>query len=132
MIDGDKCGAMGGIICRGYPSTLKKTSRHSALWRQICSLPHCESPIGTTYNTHGTVSVVQWSEFLATDLKARVRFPALPEKKVVGLERSPFSLVSTTEELRDRKLAVPAYKTENTAVGTRHADHVTPSIRKSW
>jgi hypothetical protein len=33
--------------------------------------------------------------FLATDPEARVRFPALPEKKVVGLERGPISLVST-------------------------------------
>jgi hypothetical protein len=33
--------------------------------------------------------------------------PALPEKKVVGLERGPLSLVSTTEELRDRKGAAP-------------------------
>jgi hypothetical protein len=49
-----------------------------------------------------TASVVWWSEFLATDPEARIRFPALPEKKVVGLERGPFSLVSTTEELLDR------------------------------
>jgi hypothetical protein len=27
-----------------------------------------------------TASVVQWSEFLATDPEARVRFPELPEK----------------------------------------------------
>jgi hypothetical protein len=54
-----------------------------------------------------TASVVQWSEFLATDLEARVRFPALPEKKLVGLERGPLSLVSTTEELHDRKVAAP-------------------------
>jgi hypothetical protein len=52
-----------------------------------------------------TASVVWWSEFLATDLEARVRFPALPETKVVGLERGPHSLVSTTEELLDRKVA---------------------------
>jgi hypothetical protein len=51
------------------------------------------------------------------------------KKKVVGLERGPLSLVSTTEELLDRKVAAPI---ENTAVGTRHADHVAPSIRKSW
>jgi hypothetical protein len=42
---------------------------------------------------------------LATDPEARVRFPALPEKKVVGLEWGPLSLVSTTEELLDRKVA---------------------------
>jgi hypothetical protein len=54
-----------------------------------------------------TASVVQWSEFLATDPEARVRFPALPKKTVVGLERGPLSLVSTTEELLDRKVAAP-------------------------
>jgi hypothetical protein len=54
------------------------------------------------------------------------------EKKVVCLERGPLSLVSTTEELLDRKVAAPVYKTENMAVGIRHADHVAPSIRKSW
>jgi hypothetical protein len=69
---------------------------------------------------------------LATDPEARFRFPALPEKNVVGLERGPLNLVSTTEELLDRKVAAHVYKTENTAVGIRHADHVAPSIRKSW
>jgi hypothetical protein len=43
----------------------------------------------------------------ATDPEARVRFPALPEKKVVGLERGPLSLVSTTEELLETKVAAP-------------------------
>jgi hypothetical protein len=38
--------------------------------------------------------------------------------------------VSTTEELLDRKVAAPVEKTENTAVGIRHADHVALSIRK--
>jgi hypothetical protein len=47
------------------------------------------------------------SEFLATDPEARVRFPTLPEKKVVGLERGPLSLVSTSEELLDRKVVAP-------------------------
>jgi hypothetical protein len=57
--------------------------------------------------------VLKWSEFLDTDPEARVRFPALPDflkkkrKKVVGLERGPLSLVGTTEELLDRKLAAP-------------------------
>jgi hypothetical protein len=54
------------------------------------------------------------------------------KKKAVGLERGPRNLVSTTEELLDRKEASPVYKTENTAVGIRHADHVAPSIPKSW
>jgi hypothetical protein len=54
------------------------------------------------------------------------------QKKVVGLERGPLSLVSTTEELLDRKVAAPVYKTENTDVEIRHADHVAPFIRKSW
>jgi hypothetical protein len=50
----------------------------------------------------------------------------------VGLERVSLSLMSTTEELLDRKVAAPVWKAENTAVGIRHADHVAPSIRKSW
>jgi hypothetical protein len=54
------------------------------------------------------------------------------KKKGVGLERGPLSLVSTTEELLDRKVTAPVYKTEITAVGIRHADQVAPSIRKSW
>jgi hypothetical protein len=33
--------------------------------------------------------------------------------------------------IRDRKVAAPVLKTENTAVGIRHADHMAPSIRKS-
>jgi hypothetical protein len=33
--------------------------------------------------------------------------PGTTIKKVVGLERGPLSLVSTTEELLDRKVAAP-------------------------
>jgi hypothetical protein len=50
----------------------------------------------------------------------------------MGPERGPLSLLSTTEELLNRKIAAPVYKTDNTAVGIRHADHVALSIRKSW
>jgi hypothetical protein len=49
----------------------------------------------------------------------------------MGLERGPLSLVSTTEELLDRKVVAPVQKAENTAVGIRHADHVAPFICKS-
>jgi hypothetical protein len=62
--------------------------------------------------------VAWWSEFLNTDPEARFRFPGTTRnKKVVGLERGPLSLVSTAEELLDRKVAAPVKKTENTAVG---------------
>jgi hypothetical protein len=63
---------------------------------------------------HGSVQVflgisfsLGWGEI--TDPEAQVRFLALPEKKkrVVGLGRGPLSLVSTTEELFDRKVAAP-------------------------
>jgi hypothetical protein len=40
--------------------------------------------------------------------------------------------VSTTEELLDRKVAAAVKITENTALRIRHADHMVPSIRKSW
>jgi hypothetical protein len=33
--------------------------------------------------------------------------PGTSKKKVVGLERGPLSLVTTTEELLDRKVAAP-------------------------
>jgi hypothetical protein len=42
----------------------------------------------------------------------------------VGLERSPLSLVSTTEESLERKSSDSGLETENTALGIRHADHV--------
>jgi hypothetical protein len=42
-----------------------------------------------------------------TDPEARVRFPALPKKNVVCMERGPLCLVSTTEELLDRKVVAP-------------------------
>jgi hypothetical protein len=45
--------------------------------------------------------------FIILDPEARVRFPALPEKKVMGLERGPLSLLSTNEELLYRKVAAP-------------------------
>jgi hypothetical protein len=54
------------------------------------------------------------------------------KKKVVGQERGSLSLVSTIEELLDRKVAAPFEKTEKTAEGIRHADHVAPFIRRSW
>jgi hypothetical protein len=45
--------------------------------------------------------------------------------EVVGLERGPLSLVSTTEELKEEKVVAPVYETDNTAVRIRHADHAT-------
>jgi hypothetical protein len=36
-----------------------------------------------------------------------IAFWVLTKKKVMGLERGPLSLVSTTEELLDRKVAAP-------------------------
>jgi hypothetical protein len=42
---------------------------------------------------------IQFTKFLA--------FQGTTKKKVVRLERGPLSLVSTTEELLDRKVAAP-------------------------
>jgi hypothetical protein len=51
-----------------------------------------------------TAAVVYWSEFLATDLEVRVRFPVLPDfLRSMGLERGILSLVSAIEELLERK-----------------------------
>jgi hypothetical protein len=58
--------------------------------------------------------------------------PGTTRKKSCGSGTGSTSLESTSEELLDRKIAAPVYKTLNTAVGFRYADHVAPSIRKSW
>jgi hypothetical protein len=47
-----------------------------------------------------------------------VRFPGTTKKKVVGLERGPLSLVSTTEELLDpQKLAITSPTSGGRSVG---------------
>jgi hypothetical protein len=53
------------------------------------------------------VAPTLWSEFLTTDPGVPDSIPGHYKKKVVGLERGPFSLVSTTEELLDRNVATP-------------------------
>jgi hypothetical protein len=52
--------------------------------------------------------------------------------QVVGLERSPLSLVSTIEELLERHSSGSGLETEITAVGIRHNDRTTQSNRKTW
>jgi hypothetical protein len=44
----------------------------------------CNSKFKTVKNILKTASVVQWSEFLATDPEARIRFPALSGKNSSG------------------------------------------------
>jgi hypothetical protein len=52
---------------------------------------------------------------------------------VVGLERGPLSLMSTTEELLVKKKVVGSgLEIRDTAVGIRRADHAAPPISKSW
>jgi hypothetical protein len=48
----------------------------------------------------------------------------------VGRERGPLSLVSTVEELLERKSSGFSLETEVTTVGICHADHVAFSICK--
>jgi hypothetical protein len=58
------------------------------------------------YVHSSTASVVKWLEFLKAEGLGSI--PGTnTEKKVVGLERGPLSLVSITEELLDRKVAAP-------------------------
>jgi hypothetical protein len=47
--------------------------------------------------------------------------------EVVGLEQCPLSLVSTIEELLERKSSDSGLETEITAAWIRRADHVAPS-----
>jgi hypothetical protein len=50
--------------------------------------------------------------------------------KVVGLERGPLNLVSTTEELLERNSSGSGLENRDYCCRNRHADHVAPSIRK--
>jgi hypothetical protein len=56
--------------------------------------------------------------------------PGTTKKKVAGLEQGPLSLVSTTEELLDRKSSGSCLENREYDLGIRHADHVAPSIHK--
>jgi hypothetical protein len=49
----------------------------------------------------------------------------------VGLERGPLSLVSTIEELLERKSSGSGLENRDYGLGIRHADNVAPSIRNS-
>jgi hypothetical protein len=73
-----------------------------------------------------TASVVQWAEYLATDPEVQFnsrRYQIFQE--VMGLEQGQLSLMSTIEELLRRN-------SSGSGLGIRHADHVAPSIHKSW
>jgi hypothetical protein len=48
-----------------------------------------------------------WSRVLGYRSGGSGSIPGTTKKKVVGLERGPLSLMSTTEELLDRKVAAP-------------------------
>jgi hypothetical protein len=66
--------------------------------------------------------MVYWSEFLSTDSEVRIRSPALwfisfYFWEVVGLKRGPLSLVSTIEELLQRKIS--GFGQENREYGRR-------------
>jgi hypothetical protein len=50
----------------------------------------------------------------------------------VGLERDSLSLVSTTEELLERKSSGSSLESREYGRRVRRADYVAPSIRKSW
>jgi hypothetical protein len=50
----------------------------------------------------------------------------------VGLERGPLSLVKIIEELLEWKSSGSGQENRINGRGIRCADHVTPSIRKSW
>jgi hypothetical protein len=68
----------------------------------------CPGKLPVVRRTFFAPAAIPLDVYLPQDPEARVRYPALPEKKsVVGLERGPLSFVSTAEELLDRKVAAP-------------------------
>jgi hypothetical protein len=75
-------------------------------------IPHCIRKLLIHFIIYIKYSIEHSIDRLCgLDPEARVRLPALPDflggGTVVGVERGPFSLVSTTEKLLDRKVAAP-------------------------
>jgi hypothetical protein len=75
-----------------------------SLWLLMCSL--------LNINTIGPTGADRLCGLVVRVLGYRSGGPGsipgtIKKKKVVGLERGPLSLVSTTEELLDRKVAAP-------------------------
>jgi hypothetical protein len=50
----------------------------------------------------------------------------------MGPERGPLSLASTTETLLGRKSIGCGLESREYCLGICHADHMAPSIHKSW
>jgi hypothetical protein len=69
--------AMKGIYQKGRADRLPSATR--SLNHYTIFLGHFISGLG---ETRRIASVIQWSEFLATDPDPRVRFPALPDKNI--------------------------------------------------
>jgi hypothetical protein len=105
-------------------------------------LPHLQVPDNGSYPELDKLSyplsltafVFKCSEFMATDPEVPGSIPGatrFPEKLWVWNGVHSASSVQLRSYLKEQ-VAAPVYKSENTAVGIRHADHVAPSIRKSW
>jgi hypothetical protein len=111
------------------PQHLHLKSRVSAMWRHISIFLFPENTTKSGDHLCGPVVRV---------LAYRSRGPGFDSRRyqifweVVGLERGPLSLVSTTEELLGRKSSGSGLESQNTAVRIRHADYVAPSIRNNW
>jgi hypothetical protein len=85
---------------------------------------------------HFLSNFLQYKPYLWDRLRSlAVRVPGYRSRgyhifsEVVGLERGPLSLMSTSEELLERKTSAPVYKAENTTwhtlsakIGTNFAD----------
>jgi hypothetical protein len=101
------------IVLKGYTSMVLTVTTPSKAWtgfarsntRIVGSNPTRDINICVGY-----CGPPLWSSGQSSWL--RIRRPGFDsrhyqKKKVMGLERGPLSLVSTTEELRDRKVAAP-------------------------
>jgi hypothetical protein len=81
-----------------------------------------------------TAFVVWWAEFLTTEPEVPGSIPGttrFPEKYWAWNRVHSASRVQLRSNMKE-KIAAPVYKTENTILGIRCADHTTPSTRKSW
>jgi hypothetical protein len=67
-----------GVLCFSFVGISGKQLMWFSFDIRIILLTIVKRPIDTHFEMC-TASVVLWSEFLATDSEARVRFPALPD-----------------------------------------------------
>jgi hypothetical protein len=109
-----------------FTTALQKRALHITVGPQF-EAPHAIVHRSLTRGFSCLSGQSSWLQIQMSGLDSR-RYQIFWE--ALGLQRGPFSLVSTIEKLLEIKSSGSGLKCENTAVGIRHADDVAPFTRK--